>query len=324
MSWRQRRRRGDLVRKLVAYRAAGLFPRNDLFARRTPFFIDHHGTRCAMAHLIEASGHGSFVERVAASHNNARVGELRGEELDEWLLAHGLTLDEAARIQPTYSRTWGLSELCSVLPEGVVLRATLIDDETARVTSLFDSKTTVKVGQMVKLAKPGTIEYPDAMKKGADVLLRFKQRRLVGENGSLFVPIPVKIESSRVADLPLPVYVKALRSPDCPNALADLKHLPKDKPAHSPPPLPPSPPPIVTAPSDISSASVPPPASAAPSVPASSTRHDAPLAGPSGCDCAVPTPAAPAVGDVALLACALALGWSRRAVSSPAARRRAP
>jgi hypothetical protein len=86
------------------YRLAGIFPRNhDFPATREPYFMDAHGTLCAMAYLIARSGRQDLVERVAASRNNARIAELASDaELVAWLDTAGLTPEEAGMIQPMY------------------------------------------------------------------------------------------------------------------------------------------------------------------------------------------------------------------------------
>lgn len=92
-----------VLEELQRYRESAIFPRNPDFAEPTPYFIDAAGTRCAMAHLLEYVGAHDLVARVARTANNARVRELANDpELLVWLSAMGLTVDEAARIQPTY------------------------------------------------------------------------------------------------------------------------------------------------------------------------------------------------------------------------------
>jgi hypothetical protein len=100
----RRAARARHISTLRDYRLRGVFPHNHDFSdRRMPYFIDRHGTRCAMAHLIERSGGSDLVRRVAATNNNARVRELAGDpELLAWLEEEGLTVEEAARIQPEY------------------------------------------------------------------------------------------------------------------------------------------------------------------------------------------------------------------------------
>ena len=100
----QREARARRIARLRAYARRGVFPKNTDFPdRATPYFIDRVGTRCAMAYLIEESGRGDFVARVAATNNNAYIAELAREPaLLEWLDRNGLTVAEAARIQPEY------------------------------------------------------------------------------------------------------------------------------------------------------------------------------------------------------------------------------
>ena len=68
-----------------------------------PFFRDSDGVLCAMAYLIDRSGRGDLVDRVAATRNNAFIPELAGDpELAGWLDSVGLSVAEAARVQPAY------------------------------------------------------------------------------------------------------------------------------------------------------------------------------------------------------------------------------
>jgi Domain of unknown function (DUF4440) len=101
----QRRARATLIGWLQKYRDAGKFPRNDRFPELAmPFFRDVHGALCAMAYLIERSGRRDLVDRIALTRNNAFIAELANDaELRVWLDSVGLTVTEAARIQPTYS-----------------------------------------------------------------------------------------------------------------------------------------------------------------------------------------------------------------------------
>jgi hypothetical protein len=100
----QRAARARHIEELRAYREAGVFPRNhDFPGERVPYFLDVHGTHCAMAHLIARSGGTALVAEVAATRNNARVRELADDaRLLAWLDGAGLSVHEAARIQPMY------------------------------------------------------------------------------------------------------------------------------------------------------------------------------------------------------------------------------
>ena len=110
----QRVVRSLLLAELRRYRVAGRFPKNPQFREPTPFFVDGTGTRCAVAHLLELGGERELVQRIARERNNARVVELADEpRLVAWLDAAGLTLGEAALIQPAYCGLADASCVCS-------------------------------------------------------------------------------------------------------------------------------------------------------------------------------------------------------------------
>ena len=89
---------------LGEYRAAGVFPHNHVHPDgRVPVFVDPHGTPCAVGYLMLRSGHHDLVEEIVRTNNLIRVRELRDDErVRAWLEAHGITLEEAALIQPQY------------------------------------------------------------------------------------------------------------------------------------------------------------------------------------------------------------------------------
>jgi hypothetical protein len=100
----QRSVRVTLIGWLREYREAGTFPRNDRFRDQAmPFFRDSRGVLCAMAYLIDRSGRRDLVDRIALTRNNAFIPELADDpELRAWLDSAGLSVAEAARIQPAY------------------------------------------------------------------------------------------------------------------------------------------------------------------------------------------------------------------------------
>lgn len=100
----QRAARAEQIRQLRHYSGQGAFPRNTYHpGRRTPYFRDANGNLCAMAFLIAASGRGDIVDHIARTRNYAFVPDLVDVPgLVEWLVEHGLTVAEAARIQPSY------------------------------------------------------------------------------------------------------------------------------------------------------------------------------------------------------------------------------
>lgn len=100
----QRRARAHHLAVLREYRRAGVFPHNhELPGARVPVFVDRHGTHCAVGYLLARAGREDIVRRVSAARNLARVPELADDPvLVAWLDRAGISLAEAARIQPTY------------------------------------------------------------------------------------------------------------------------------------------------------------------------------------------------------------------------------
>ncbi|MEO5989864.1 MAG: hypothetical protein ABIU54_04385 [Candidatus Eisenbacteria bacterium] len=143
----QRAARARCVANLRAYIQRGVFPHNhQVVGRRTPVFVDEHGTRCAMAFLIERSGEPEMVARIARTRNLARIRDLAGDaSLASWLVRNGITLDEAARIQPTYdgaepdggpdAGVWAASALgLGMASTGVGINLSIGKSESARNT----------------------------------------------------------------------------------------------------------------------------------------------------------------------------------------------
>jgi len=100
----QRTRRAGLAAHLRGYIDAGRFPVNRTDRALTPVFVDATGTRCAVASMLDATGETALVQEVAAHDNLARVHDLAAlPALGAWLGQHGLSVDEAARVQPSYA-----------------------------------------------------------------------------------------------------------------------------------------------------------------------------------------------------------------------------
>ncbi len=104
LSASQRASRARLIAWLEEYRDAGRFPLNDKFLDQSvPFFRDSNGTHCAMAYLVDRSGRGDIVDHIAKTRNNAYIPALTDDRrLVAWLEQSGLSVAEAARIQPAY------------------------------------------------------------------------------------------------------------------------------------------------------------------------------------------------------------------------------
>jgi hypothetical protein len=100
----RRTARAELVARLEEYARAGRFPHNHVrIGERVPVFRDEHGTLCAMGYLIASTGRHDVVANVAAHRNLELMDSLADDRrIVAWLDSTGLTLAEAARIQPKY------------------------------------------------------------------------------------------------------------------------------------------------------------------------------------------------------------------------------
>ncbi len=97
----QRDQRAEALRWLDEYAKRREFTHNrDYPGRDVPYFIDHQGTRCALAHLLEKSGEVELVSDLARTSNHAYISQLGPEpRLDRWMELHGVTREEIAYIQ---------------------------------------------------------------------------------------------------------------------------------------------------------------------------------------------------------------------------------
>jgi hypothetical protein len=144
--------RAGHIEELGRYARRGRFPKNRDFSRPAPYFVDAEGTRCAMAHLIDVTGDAELVRRIAASRNNAFVRELADEpDLCAWLAREGLTVEEAALVQPSYCSTHAVECLCN-WKTGTVLEIGIegIEGSTAKGKILaVHGAAAVRVGAVV-------------------------------------------------------------------------------------------------------------------------------------------------------------------------------
>jgi hypothetical protein len=68
----------------------------------TPIFVDSHDTACAVGHLMRLSGWKREVASIRLNNNLVYVADIATGSVARWILTSGLTLEEAALIQPSY------------------------------------------------------------------------------------------------------------------------------------------------------------------------------------------------------------------------------
>ena len=90
-------RRAHLISWLHDYRVAGVFPSDG--ARPISVFVDERGVRCPMAEMIHMSGRDDLVEAVHHENNALRLADVHSGPLFDWMLASGLTQEEAVLVQ---------------------------------------------------------------------------------------------------------------------------------------------------------------------------------------------------------------------------------
>jgi hypothetical protein len=155
----QRQARARVLDTLHEYWLAGVFPENTHHhGERVPYFIDDAGRACAMAHLMQMSGHEDLAAGVASEENNSRVLDMK-TDLGPWLSEHGMSADEAARVQPSY---------CSCgNEENPVCGSIEVDGRTEDLTflnrcvaDLCAGATNLRAGKCAATDEP-TADFPD-------------------------------------------------------------------------------------------------------------------------------------------------------------------
>jgi hypothetical protein len=90
--------------RLKAYRDRGQFPLNERYADGpTPIFVDEHNTACAVGHLMRLDDWKLEVAAIRANENLVYVTDIATGPVVRWVLTSGLTVEEAALIQPAYN-----------------------------------------------------------------------------------------------------------------------------------------------------------------------------------------------------------------------------
>ncbi|WP_107039585.1 T9SS type A sorting domain-containing protein [Brumimicrobium mesophilum] len=100
-----------LLNKLQDYANKKVFPINKYHSLRTPYFVDHLGTNCAVGQLIYFSGNEDLVVKISNEHNYDYIKDIRTEGILEWANEFGFTLAELKWIQPGYPPTQTMDQV---------------------------------------------------------------------------------------------------------------------------------------------------------------------------------------------------------------------
>ena len=98
------KQRLTILDHLHDYWNQGIFPKNyDDTQQRKPCFIDKNGTICAVGYLIEQTTNRQVAENINSQYKYAEVLAMNDRTVDNWVATSGLTKEECALIQPSYT-----------------------------------------------------------------------------------------------------------------------------------------------------------------------------------------------------------------------------
>ncbi len=140
--------RGKGLDVLKAYRERGLFPVNDGYAFRIPYFIDSQNTACAVGYMIQHTGYEALAEQISEECNNAYIREMNFPALSQWAADHGFEVDELAWIQPGYGPVIQPQPDVLDLPLGGSGEGNVFDNDRYYFDWNFPSDPTVNVAEV--------------------------------------------------------------------------------------------------------------------------------------------------------------------------------
>jgi len=107
------------LQRLAIYRDRGRFPINSGIADRpVPIFVDEQDTACAVGQLMRWDDWESEVDAIRRHNNFVYVPEAGRSAVAAWVAQSGLTIEEAALIQPGYAGPPPTTTLGNLLPAG--------------------------------------------------------------------------------------------------------------------------------------------------------------------------------------------------------------
>lgn len=105
LSTQQKINRHLVIDALRNYAQQGIFPQHNqpVNALRQPRFIDHRGVHCAVGELIKHTDGDTLPEYINSMHEYDYIADIHVDDVAVWASDNGLTLDECAMIQPSYT-----------------------------------------------------------------------------------------------------------------------------------------------------------------------------------------------------------------------------
>ena len=97
-----RKARQRQIELLLEYKDRGQFPQNEIGKTAKPIFVDSNGTHCAVGYLMHRAGDDSLVQSIVDQDNFVLIEGITDDSALAWIASSGLTIREAAMIQPAY------------------------------------------------------------------------------------------------------------------------------------------------------------------------------------------------------------------------------
>ncbi len=88
---------------LHEYWNRGLFPINEKYEGRQPYFIDAVNTYCAVGYIMQHTGGDDIAKEIKATQNFSYLMDIHHPKLMSWVAHSGFTLEELALIQVPYA-----------------------------------------------------------------------------------------------------------------------------------------------------------------------------------------------------------------------------
>lgn len=98
----QKQNRAKTLSYLKEYIELGEYPINENSISRHAIFRDKYGNYCAVGYLMHKHGKDNLIDEIESNNNLVYINEIDDKKYLDAITGMGITVDEAAMIQPTY------------------------------------------------------------------------------------------------------------------------------------------------------------------------------------------------------------------------------
>ncbi len=221
----QRGKRQDALANLDRYIERGEFPlrTDDAFEGRRPRFIDARGVHCAVGYLIATSGRPDLAHAINSTFEYAYVHDIDSRALLAWSIEHGFTIDELARIQPSYSSP----------PTGDSIEHEIERDKDRFVLACADGSPDARITLVAKGDRNGHVQVnaSDSSDRFATCIAELASK--LEHGGGAFSPSPSAFERTIGLTLRTPNQILAERMRDQVGMPRDCTPRPGTTPTHA-------------------------------------------------------------------------------------------